>query len=207
MMGHHGWTTATFLVCAGVSLAAQQPSLKEMARAQGGTAGQVVDAHSPVMELPALIADSVLVVHARVVNQRTTLNRDETIVMTEYTLEPFRIPLARSTESSARPGQVKIIVRRPGGTLSVDGLTLTTDVNDYPEEAALKTGEDALFFLSRDQDEGFYRPLGGPFGILRIKGGQTKPLTPSVARRRGDKPEALSDVLATVEKLGAAVRR
>jgi hypothetical protein len=82
-------------------------------------------------------------------------------------------------------------------------MTLSTEADAYPPEATLTTGDVALFFLAYDKDEGVYYPIGGPFGVFRVSGGHTWPLTRSVAQRRQDKPQALSDALATVERLGA----
>lgn len=202
---HRRYMTTALLICVAATLDAQRPSLKEVARAEGGTAVRVVDLYVPAMEIPALTAAAELVVHARVAQQRSVLNKDETAVLTEYTLQPLRVPLARSAVSSAQPGEQQIIVRRPGGTLVVEGLTLKTDTNVYPEtEAALKTGEEAVFFLVRDQEGGFYHPVAGPFAIFRVSAGKAKALTAFVAKRRADSPVPLTDFLATVEKLGAA---
>jgi hypothetical protein len=204
-----GYVTSVLLVCICATVSSQQPSLKEMARAEGGTAVAIVDLYTPAMDVPALTANAHLVVHARIVKQRTLLNKAETTVMTEYTLVPLRVPLARSAVPSATPGEQEIVVRRPGGTVIVDGLRLRTDVDVYPEsEAALKTGEEALFFLVHDQDGGFYRPVAGPFSIFRVSAGKAKAFTTFVARHRGASSAPLSDLLATVEKLGASgVRR
>jgi hypothetical protein len=199
---------AVFLTCAGISVGQQEPSLKEVARTRGGTASRVLFLEFPVMSLRELTAKADLVVHAKVVKQHTTLNRDQTLVMTEYVLTPLRIPIAREAETASRPGGIKIIVRRPGGELVVDGLTLSTDVDAYSADAAIKTGEEAIFFLNRKEDGPVYEPVGGPFGIFRVTRGHVHALTDSVVRRRKDKPVMLSAFLAEVDNLrNEAARR
>jgi hypothetical protein len=193
---------AIVFACADVPLRAQPENLKEAARAHGGTATRFVSLEFPVMQLSTLVVHSDLVVHARVAQQRTILNRDETDVLTEYSLDPLRVVHARTSDALAQPGQTNILVRRLGGTLVIDGQTLSTVVDVY-KDAALATGEQALFFLMRG-DDGAYRLVAGPFGIFRIRGGNTEPLTGFVKQLRGDKPEPLGQVLATIEKLSLA---
>jgi hypothetical protein len=151
MAGAHRILIATMFVVGGSASSGSQQPLKEAARAQGGVANQMIFLDFSVMDLHDLVAHADVVVHARVVEQRVTLNRDETIVMTEYTLAPLRIPIARSGVALGKPGQIPIIVRRPGGKLTIDGMTLSTEVDAYPTDAALATGEAALFSWPRQR--------------------------------------------------------
>lgn len=65
-------------------------SLVDRARQEGGSAGSIVDVCGPMPSLAEVLSLSDLVVHGRVVELKTGLYSDESLVTTSTRLHPFR---------------------------------------------------------------------------------------------------------------------
>ena len=128
----------------------QGDSIVDAARRQGGavTIGlHVMPAVGTVEELANL---SSLILRGKVVSVATRLSKDERIVVTEYEIAPQTF-YKGSFAVQSRPGLVGtgLIVQRPGGTMSLNGLQLNTTLADFPEDEAPKVGEELILFLTR----------------------------------------------------------
>lgn len=179
---------ALFLIalCCGVGPASAQ-SLRDLARDHGGKAEALQAFNLPLLGLSELFARSDLVVHGRIVEQTTRLAPDESYVITYDVLAPMHVIKQTRPTLLARPGDVaKIVVRRSGGTVIENGLQMSTSVNIYPESESFKLGEEVIMLLEFGQSTGVYRYAGGPFGAFRVQDGLVRPMTLSVAERRGD---------------------
>lgn len=113
------------------------------------------------------------------------LARDESMVVTEYRITPrsiYRAPAAFQ-KVQAPPA----IVQRPGGTVDVQGLELTTVADLFPEDEALHAGDHVFVFLVENEREpGIFRFCRGAFGVFEIDDGDVKGLTRHVREARED---------------------
>jgi hypothetical protein len=141
---------------------------------------------SPVTTVRDLISESDVIVDAVIVRSSARLSPDETVLFTEYQLEPLRT-LKRTDRAidPMAPGAAPLIVRRGGGRLIVDGLELVWNSSIYPEPMPGELDE-CMFFLKYDSEIDSYWPYGGPFGIFPVVNGRVRSLTTEVAQRRGD---------------------
>jgi hypothetical protein len=162
-------------------------SLVDIARQNGGSAGSVTDVCGPVSSLLDVSSQSELVVHGRIVDVKTRLSSDETVVITEYTIAPIQAFKDTRPASVTIPGAVsKIVVRRTGGhLLTNDGLHLWTTVNIFPETECFTLGEEVVAFLGYDSDSHVHYFAAGGFAAYRIPDGLVAPMT---RERRGDLP-------------------
>ena len=114
----------------------------DAARRQGGAA--TIDLHvlPTVGTVDEMANVSSLILRGEVVSLATRLSKDERIVVTEYEIAPQTF-YKGSFAVQSRPGLATgLIVQRPGGTMSLNGLQLNTTLDDFPEYEAMKVGED-----------------------------------------------------------------
>jgi hypothetical protein len=185
------------VVCFVLTIAAdQQPvSLKDSARHNDGKAVVVIDVDSPILTLEEVTQRASVVMQGVVQSAETRLSADETVVVTEYRINPLRVYKAPA-QTSPRPGAASpIIVEVPGGRVTIDGLELRTVVNEFPEAESLVAGERVFLFLSPQEGQtGRFRLTGGAFGGLRVSNNTVLPLTSQAGLRRGDQPRPVADV-------------
>jgi hypothetical protein len=151
---------------------------------------------APIVTIEEASAQSTVVVQGVVKSVEIRLFADETIVVTEYQINPVRV-YKGPEQTSRRPGfPSPLIVDVPGGRLSVEGLELGTVINEFPEaESSLAVGERVILFLSPEERQpGSFRLMGGSFGALRVSNGTVLPLTRQAGARRGDQPRPVEDV-------------
>jgi len=178
-------------------------TLPEIARLHGGSANSMIDIDSPLSKPVDLFAQADLVVHGRVTSVNTRLNADQTIVITEYKVTPFKAFKERRTEGVPRPGMVEdIVVQRSGGNLvTPDGLHLSTTVNIFPDSEAFRVGEEVLLFLTYDADSRSYRFTSGEFGAYRLRNGMAMLMTANAAQRRNDPPLTSAALFAELTRM------
>jgi|SRR6476620_8452132 len=188
----------TFLLLAfalSIGQAVQQgDSIVDAARRQGGAVTIGIHIHAGVGTVEEMANLSSLILRGKVVSLATRLSKDERIVVTEYEIAPETF-YKGSFAARSRPGLATIlIVQRPGGTMSLDGLRLHTSVDDFPEYEAPSVGEDMILFLARSETEpDRFRLTGLASGAFRIVEGKVTALTAGVARRRGDSPQTVQE--------------
>lgn len=170
--------------------------LPELARAQGGSVNQEVGIDVPVSTAEQVMSRADLVLHGRVVDVAVHLNRAQTHVVTEYTLEPIRVVKQTKPDPIAKPGtSARFVVQRLGGSVSTpEGFLLSTSVNIFPESEAFHVGEEVLVFLT--VDERIYEFTGGGYGAYRVRDGVATLMSTEAASRRGDRPVLLSVLLS-----------
>jgi len=175
----------------GTSLSAQL-SLRVSAR-ETGSSTRVWDVLMPVLKVENIAPEASAIVRARVLAITTRLSEDETDVLTDYELLPLRF-YKGSIPAQSHPGLAEqLVVTRLGGTVKVDGLTLTTKIDIFPDNEDLRPGEDVIAFLQRSPNRSGYEFAGGPFGVFQIADGTVAGWTKSVRSRRHDQPETLTD--------------
>jgi len=140
------------VVCTASQSSAQQQSLIELARANGGSASVVIDVCGPRSTVESIVGPSSLIVRGMVRSARAKLSPDETEVVTEYELIPFRL-YKGSLPPLDRPGaQPPIRFTIPYGTLDIDGVHLSTTVNVFPAVEMPRPDEEIVVFLYQSPD-------------------------------------------------------
>jgi hypothetical protein len=191
-------TVFSICLCLMPTPAATQ-SLRDLARQQGGTAGTHIGADFGYMSPTELMSQSDLVLQARIVDAKSHLARDESNVVTDYTIAPTRVVKQKRPATTARPGETTdIIVRRLGGQVTEGNLQFSTTVNVYPESESFTVGEEIVVFLLFDMSERVYVFTNGPFSAFRVQSGRVQPMTQRAAQGRSDMPK---DVTSFIDEL------
>jgi hypothetical protein len=180
----------------------QGDSIVDAARRQGGAATVVIHINAGVGTVEELANASSLILRGKVVSLATRLSKDERIVVTEYEIAPQTF-YKGSFAVQSRPGLATgLIVQRPGGTMSLNGLKLNTTLEDFPEYEAPKVGEEMILFLTRSEMEpGKFLLIGNASGAFRIAEGKVAALTAGAARRRGASPQTFQEFERDLRRL------
>lgn len=146
-----------------VTTAAQETIPAMVRRGKGMVEGQILREFSPV-GLPELAKDCDLVARVVVVDGRTRLSDDEQSMNSEYTLQVIDNLFSRRT---LLPGE-NIIVRKPGGTITIDGYRFTMSESDFP---SFEVTDEYILFLRFDPSTGQHVVPYGAQGAFRIVAG------------------------------------
>ena len=178
----------------------QGDSIVDAARRQGGAVTIGIHINAGVGTVEELANLSSLILRGKVVSLVTRLSKDERIVVTEYEIAPQTF-YKGSFAVQSRPGfATGLIVQRPGGAMTFNGLQLATTLDGSPEDP--KVGEEMILFLTRSEMEpGKFRMIGNASGAFRIAEGKVAALTGAVARSRGDSPRALQEFERDLRRL------
>src|SRR6476660_8646975 len=133
--------------------AGQEPveSLKDIARRTGGAVASQITIESPRLSLLELTRMADLIVRARLTDMTTRLSDDETTVFRDFTVLPMAVikqPKDLVRSRTPRPTQA-LTFRRRGGTLTVDGLHLTTYTNFEHRKSAMAVSQEYFLFLTK----------------------------------------------------------
>ena len=171
-----------------------QESLVEQARRLGGKAEAVVELHVPRMTLPEMVGASSLILRGRIAAATPRLSEDESVVYTEYTVEPVEIlKLPSALVTASKPGIAPpIIFIQIGGELEVDGLQLRTTSNAVDPENPVSLGNEYWLFLgpatpspsttTRVSSRAYQ--LTNSYSIFPIVGGHLTTPTRAIAKSR-----------------------
>lgn len=188
-------------------IGAGDQSMRERARiTKGGSVSNSMDSQDPVIRPPQLFEIADLVIRAKVIGAKGVLIDKDSLVATEYTLEPHRIFKQNPSLNTSRvPGVVpsKLLIRRVGGTLIEGEHEYRTNNSSFPEADAPKVGDEVVWFLTYLPDAGVFNFTDGAFAAFRISGDQVVPLTQEVVSRRGDVPVPLAVFLRDLDRLAA----
>jgi hypothetical protein len=163
-----------------------------------------MQSQDPVVTIAQLAAVSDLIVLAKVLETKSLLIDNESLVATDYTIQPIRVLKQNPALIISRtPGSVPStnIVRRVGGTLVEGKYRYFTQNKSFPEEKAPHAGDEVVWFLTYEPTERVYIFSGGPFAAFRLVQGRVVPLTEEVAIQRGDEPVDLAKFLRDVQGL------
>jgi hypothetical protein len=171
----------------------ERDTLLDAARRNGGKASVNIDVSSPLPDLANVATEADLILRGIVTRVTTRLSDDEQIVVTQFEALPIRF-YKGSLVTVAAPGPTKsLIVQRPGGALTIDGLRLETNVNVFPESESLREREEVILFLSPDVVTGNFRFASNAFGAYRVTSGQVFAMDYARAVRGGEEqPQSLA---------------
>jgi hypothetical protein len=184
------------------------PTLRERARQNGGTYKETLWTTAALAPLSKLAAEADLIVEGRVATRTTKLNKEETAVLTVFTLSPerlFKDRLRLGTRPSPGPTE-PLTFYEPGGTVEVDGLHITMAFRDATKPA-LAVGDEIIGFFVKNAETGLLRVHNWPYGLLRVRGGSVVATNDMVARTRPLEHPNLADVRADIQRLVADAAR
>lgn len=158
----------------------------------------------PAASLSTVISEADLVVHARVEGIVTALSKDELQVQTLVTFVPVRVfkDKIKSREAASPRMTAPMVFVEAGGTVHVDGLTITQTSGDAITPP-LRLGEDLLVCLSKGEQSEYFVLSYGPYGLLRIEGDTVRPANKLVGKTRPLSSYGLSHVVNEVQRLVA----
>jgi hypothetical protein len=165
---------------------AQVESLRSIALRTGGVAVTHVNIDGPQWPLDKMARTAEVIIRGRITEAAARLNDDESLVFTDYTVQPLEILKSSAALVTApKVGPTKpIVFQQLGGTVRVDGLVLrtTTDIED--SDKPIKLGAEYFLFLrsaisspSHRARPGVYESVTGPLGIFPIRDGKVENLT------------------------------
>ena len=116
------------------------------------------------LSLADLIDQSELIVRGEVVKLASERAADGPEIFTIVTVDVATVVFSRS---EAIGPENRIAFRIEGGTLG--GATMATSISPTLDE-----GEEAVFFLAREEGDEILTLVGGPQGVYRIEGGRVR---------------------------------
>lgn len=144
--------------------AGQQTLAERVRRQHGAIEVHILREFSPV-GLVELVRTCDLI--ARVVvldNGRTLLSKDERSMYSEFDVQVLDQLFSREPLKPAE----KIVVTKPGGTMTIEGHPVTSRESDFPP---FHTNDEYILFLKLDQVTGQYLVPYGAQGAFRSIGG------------------------------------
>jgi hypothetical protein len=193
-------------------VAAETQSMKDEARARGGTFTNLIDITVPAPSFPDMVRASDLIVRGRVARRIARLSDDESMVFTEYAITPVRV-LKRPGElaSSDVPGEPPTITLwLPGGILVVDGLRLQTQSMIHDPNRDFAVGDEYVLFLVRavpsgattnQVPRGAFEPASGQFAVFSIRGEKVQGFTRINPARKGPTSDNADEFLASIQQM------
>jgi hypothetical protein len=178
------------------------PTLKELARQNGGAYKTWMDVQGPLGPLPKLAAEAELIVEGRIVSRITRLNTEETAVLTVFTLLPERVFKDKlQLGALPKPGPTEpLTFFEAGGTVEVDGLRITMTHN-VATDPPLSVGDKIIGFFMKHGEGDMLRLHYGPYGLLRVRDGSVLAANAEVARYRPLEHTSVTDVRADIQRL------
>ena len=163
-----------------------QEKLEEIVRRTGGNVSFLINRQITPADVPDLVAQADLIVRVLVIEGRSRLTSDEQKIETNYTVQILEVYLERQPISSGQ----KIVVTKPGGTISLLGHSVTMLETDFPE---FESSEEYVLFLDQDRVRQINRVVYGSQGAFRLEGGhadQVSRTTGKIKQERGKLPLA-----------------
>jgi hypothetical protein len=137
-----------------------QETLRDLARQQKGVELIVTRGFGPA-ELHEILKESDLIARIVVMDSgRSLLARDERSIDSEYTVQVVEQLFGRP----ARNAGEHLIVTKPGGTVVLEGYTVTSRELDFP---SFYQGDEYVLFLKRDDTTGRYAVAYGAQGAFQ----------------------------------------
>jgi hypothetical protein len=132
-------------------------TLRQMAIDHGGIT-RVIQGCGPMPSLENVVRGADLIVESIVNGSVSYLTADERDIYTDYDLTIVQVLFQRQMITTTRPGvAVPIIVKRYGGRVVIDGLTIEVDAIRNDTRVALKPGEHAYLFAKLDAKDSKWR--------------------------------------------------
>lgn len=179
------WTVVFALLLTnlpGVSSApAAQEKLEAIVRRTGGNVSFLVNRQITPGDMRDLVAQADLIVRVLVIDGRSRLTSNEQEIETNYTVQILEVYGERPGISAGQ----KIVVSKPGGTITLLGHSVTMAETDFPE---FDSGEEYVLFLREDRERQINHVVFGSQGAFRLEGGyadQVSRTTGKIKQERG----------------------
>ena len=126
----------------------------------------VIVSMEPEADLPKLAHTADVIIDAKVTGARPFLSSDEQWVLTEFTLEPLEILLAKTFPSrSPSPGSTYKFTLL-GGELTLEGVPVSFVDTSLPLPTI---GQELVLFSSRSTELQSWIPAAGSYAMFRVK--------------------------------------
>jgi hypothetical protein len=136
------------------------------------------------LSLAELISQSQLIVHGEVVELASERAADGPEIFTIVTVDVAKVVYSRNEEIGP---ERRIAFRIEGGTVGEETMATSNS-------PTLNEGEEAVFFLAREEGDEMLTLVGGPQGVFRIEGGKVR-----VAGQDRPLGDFLQEILEVVE--------
>jgi hypothetical protein len=166
------------------STAVAQEKLEEVVRRTRGNVSFFVNRQITPADLPDLVAQADLIVRVLVIDGRSGLTSNEREIETNYTVQILEVYAERPPILAHQ----RIVVTKPGGTITSLGHSVTMAETDFPE---FDTGEEYVLFLRQDRARQVNHVVFGSQGAFRLEGGyadQASKFTGKIKQERGKLP-------------------
>jgi hypothetical protein len=182
----------------------QQESLTDVARRNGGRASLIVNGDWPFFPLQDLASKADLIVQARIESATGQLTKDETLVRTAFAFQPLRILKVGSRVNlvTAAGPTAAMVFTMSGGTVLIEGLTIST-IEHPAIEPAVQAGDEVIAFLTWDSAERIFRQPFGPAGLLFVRAGRVVAASKDYTRLRpvpDDRVTAVTDAIQNMAR-------
>jgi hypothetical protein len=185
--------TAWIHFCLALTLvAAPGQTLRDQVRL-GATEIAIHNEYAPARNLGELIQESELIVRGLVISARSQ-------ALNEKIVTDFRVQVLDSIRArgNATVEGAVITVRQPGGTVLVDGKTITAVDNQFP---ALLESDEYVFFLSKVSSD-VYAAARGAQSVFQVTHAGVKQLPSAFGTWRGPNGKNV-----TVQEFAELIRR
>ena len=168
-----------------------QETIRDRVKRYGSLEVIVLKEYSPV-DLPTLVAHADLVVRGVVTGSKSFLTAEH--VITDYSVQVLSLVRGEGVE-----GRV-IVVRRDGGSVSIDGGKIDTRESDFP---SFEITDEYVLFLKR-APEGYHVVSHGAQGAFRIEGGSVAQVS---REHTWNQERGRVEVLRFLSEIAAAVKQ
>jgi hypothetical protein len=142
------------------------PTLIDLAREHGGVEGFSI-ACGPRPSFEKVVADAAVIVHGTVVAAEGRLSADEREVWTDYHVQPIQI----IREGTPAPLSLPITFTARGGTVMVEGLTITQSYEELNAKLALQVGDEVVLLGTMHEKQLIVNPISA----FRVRDGAEMP--------------------------------
>jgi len=140
-----------------------QPTLIDLAREHGGIEGGSIACGGPRLSFEKVVADAAVIVHGTVISAEGRLSADEREVWTDYQVQPIQI----IRESTSAPLSLPILFTARGGSVVVEGLTITQSYQLNNAKLTLQVGDEAVLLGTTDDN----RLMLSPISVFMVRDG------------------------------------
>jgi hypothetical protein len=173
--------TAFAIVLGSLALVAQA-TLPERVKRSTGDTGLLITRQISSADLPSLAKAAELIVRVVVNSESSRLSENQLRIETDYAVSVLAV--YRGSQSA---GGGSIVVTKPGGTLMIEGKTITASEANFPP---FRVGQELLLFLSRHRDGNRYDVVYGSQGAFSWADGFVEQVYGELKEGRGRIAEA-----------------
>jgi hypothetical protein len=164
--------TVVVLTLSAISVSAQGPTLRELARRGDGVVGGISSGWAGA-PFRSIASRSDLVIEGTLVKHRSYLTPDERQIFTDYEFSVTQVIFQRKPQSSDQPGPpAPLIFKTEGGTVVFDGVPMMYAEESNGRKVTLMDGNHVVIFGHYDSADGKW--LFSPWEVFYTSGGMVQ---------------------------------